>query len=365
MPGMRPRRVGILTGGGDCPGLNAVIRAFVKTADALCGWQVVGISHGFEGLLRPDGTQELTSDSVRGLLPRGGTILGTTNRGDPFHYKVLRDGCIEVVDRSSEALERLKQLQIDALVVVGGDGSLMTGLELQRRGMPIVGVPKTIDNDVSGTDVTFGFDTAVQTATDAIDKLHSTAESHDRVMILEVMGRNAGWIALESGLAGGGDVVLVPEIPFRVEKVAAHVKKRIKNGRSFSIVVAAEGAYPVGGSPIRISSGDPLAPTRLGGIGGWLAAELSAHVELEVRVTVLGHLQRGGSPSPFDRVLATRFGCAAALLVDEANYGKMVALRGTDIVPIALEDAVGTPKTIPMTSDKVVTARHLGMSFGD
>ncbi len=365
MAGGRLKRVAILTGGGDCPGLNAVIRAFVKTANAVYDWEVVGIADGFEGLLRTDGCCELSSENVRGLLPRGGTILGTSNRGDPFNHKVLVDGAVRVVDRSGEAVARLEELGIDALVVVGGDGSLSIGLRFQQLGVPVVGVPKTIDNDLSATDLTFGFDTAVATATEAIDKLHSTAESHHRVMLLEVMGRHAGWIALEAGLAGGCDVILIPEIPFRVERVIAHVEERDARGRNFSIVVVAEGACPVGGIPMTVESKDPLAPRRLGGIGNWLAEQLAHHTTHEVRVTVLGHLQRGGSPTPCDRVLATRFGCAAAHLVGQREFGKMVALRGQHVVPVTLEEAVGALKTVPPTCEKVLTARHMGMSFGD
>jgi 6-phosphofructokinase len=263
-------RVGILTGGGDCPGLNAVIRAVVRTADQFLPWRAVGILDGYEGLLRPDGLAPLASEDVRGLIRRGGTILGTSNRGDPFNYRTMVDGQVQSIDRSQEAIERLRAEGIGALIAVGGDGSLRIGLQLFQLGVPIVGVPKTIDNDLSATDVTFGFDTAVGVVTEAIDRLHSTAESHHRVMLVEVMGRHAGWIALEAGLAGGADMVLIPEIPFTIDRIVAAIEARERQGRSYCIVVVAEGAYPAGGAPISLPSGDPLAPSRLGGSGpGW------------------------------------------------------------------------------------------------
>jgi phosphofructokinase-like protein len=365
MSGSRIERVAILTGGGDCPGLNAVIRAFVKTADRFFGWEIVGILDGFEGLFRSDATVSLTSESVRGLLPQGGTILGTSNRGDPFRQRQVVDGEVRVLDRSREAVERLETLGTDALVVVGGDGSLTTGLELHQLGVPVVGVPKTIDNDISATDLTFGFDTAVRTATDAIDKLQSTAASHHRVMILEVMGRHAGWIALEAGLAGGVEVILIPEIPFRLVRIVEHLRERHKSGRNFSLIVVAEGACPMGGAPIVQGQRDPHAPVRLGGVGPWLAAQLGELIDHEVRATVLGHLQRGGSPSPSDRVLATRLGSAAAWLVGHGDFGKMVALRRRQIVPITLAEAVHRRKTVAPFGEDVMTARCLGISFGD
>ncbi len=359
------QRVGILTGGGDCPGLNAVIRAVVRTADRFCAWSVLGVLDGYEGLLRPDGIVELSRDSVRGLIRRGGTILGTSNRGDPFDYKVLVDGQVRSVDRSDEAIRRLRDEGIGALIAVGGDGSLRIALQLAERGVPVVGVPKTIDNDLSATDVTFGFDTAVGVVTEAIDRLHSTAESHHRVMLVEVMGRHAGWIALESGLAGGADIVLIPEIPFSVDRIVESIEERYRQDRNYCIIVVAEGAHPTGGTPILQASSDPLAPARLGGMCNWLAREIGQRMTHEVRSTTLGHLQRGGSPSAYDRVLATRLGAAAAWLVERGEFGRMVALRGTQIVPVPLADAVGVRKTVPPTGDKVATARYLGISFGD
>ena len=360
------RRVGILTAGGDCPGLNAVIRAFVKTADSYCDWEIFGIIDGFEGFLLPgeDGIRRLTGNDVRGILTLGGTILGTSNRCDPFAVRSFVDGQERVTDRSSDVIARCRELGIDALVVIGGDGSMKIGLAFAELGLPIVGVPKTIDNDLAATDVTFGFDTAVSTATDAIDRLRSTAEAHHRVMIIEVMGRDAGWIALEAGLAGGGDVILIPEIPFRVERIARAVEERSRTGRTFSIVVVAEGAHPAGGGQITQRVGPDGFP-RLGGVGVWLAEELGQRVRFEVRATVLGHIQRGGSPTAFDRVLATRLGCAAAWLVRHGDFGKMVAVQGAEIVPVPIEDAVRMQKRVPPAGDRVMTARYLGVSFGD
>jgi 6-phosphofructokinase 1 len=359
------RRVGVLTAGGDCPGLNAVIRAFVKTAEAHYDWEILGILDGFEGLLLPDGIRPLTYQDVRGILTQGGTILGTSNRCNPFAFRTLVDGQEQVTDRSADLLARFAELELGALVVIGGDGSLRIGLALQELGVPIVGVPKTIDNDLAATDVTFGFDTAVATATDAIDRLRSTAEAHHRVMIVEVMGRDAGWIALEAGLAGGGDIILIPEIPFRLDRVARAIEERNAHGRSFSIVVVAEGAYPVGGAPITQKRPGPDGIVRLGGVGVWLAEELGQRVRYEVRATVLGHTQRGGTPTAFDRVLATRLGCAAAWLVALGDFGKMVAVHGSQIVPVPVEEAVRTSKRVPPAGDRVLTARYLGVSFGD
>jgi 6-phosphofructokinase 1 len=359
------RRVGVLTAGGDCPGLNAVIRAFVKTAEGHYDWEILGILDGFEGLLAPDGVRPLSGDDVRGILTLGGTILGTSNRGNPFAVRSLVDGEERVDDRSADAIARLKEHDIGALVVIGGDGSMRIASQFQQLGVPIVGVPKTIDNDLAATDVTFGFDTAVATATDAIDRLRSTAEAHHRVMIVEVMGRDAGWIALEAGLAGGGDVILIPEIPFRIDRVARAIEERSLHGRTFSIVVVAEGAYPVGGTPIVQRRPGPDGFVRLGGVGVWLAEELGQRIRYEVRATVLGHVQRGGTPTAFDRVLASRLGCAAAWLVGQGDFGKMVAVHGSQIVPVPIEDCVRTSKRVPPAGDQVMTARYLGVSFGD
>ncbi|HZS01661.1 MAG TPA: ATP-dependent 6-phosphofructokinase [Chloroflexota bacterium] len=358
-------RIGVLTGGGDCPGLNAVLRGLVKTAVGRFGWEVLGFEDGFDGLLDPQRVQPLTLDAVRGILPRGGTILGTTNRSNPFDYVWKEGGAIRRADRSAEALERFRALGLDALVVVGGDGTLAIAERFYRLGMPVVGVPKTIDNDLSATDVTFGYQTALQTATEAIDRLHTTAESHHRVLVVEVMGRHAGWIAIESGLAGGADVILLPEIPFTVERVVAALEARRQRGRGFSIVVAAEGAAPRGGAQFVQASAAPTSPTRLGGIAVWLVAEIEARMDVEARAVVLGHLQRGGSPVAFDRVLGTRFGAAAARLIAAGGFGHMVALQTPRIVPVPLADAVGVMKRVPPDGELVETARGLGIAFGD
>jgi 6-phosphofructokinase 1 len=337
--------------------LNAVIRAVVKSAINLYGWDVIGIEDGFDGLIWPDRSRPLRLEDVRGILPRGGTILGTNNRGNPFAYKSDGQSHPNGEDLSDRVIHNIGRLGIDALVVIGGDGSLAIARDFAAKGVRLVGVPKTIDNDLSGTDVTFGFDTAVGTATDAIDKLHTTAESHHRVMILEVMGRYAGWIALESGMAGGADAILIPEIPFRVESVSRAVEMRDANGSKFSIIVVAEGAAPVGGQPMRLEG------TRLGGIGNWLGEQLSDLTDKEVRVTVLGHLQRGGSPSAFDRILASRFGVAAVRLLAAGGFSRMVAYHGPDVDSVPIEEAIGVSKQVPPDGEHVAAARALGISF--
>jgi 6-phosphofructokinase 1 len=355
----------VLTGGGDCPGLNAVLRALVKTAAGSYGWEVLGFEDGFDGLLDPERVQPLTLDAVRGILPRGGTILGTTNRSNPFDYIWKENGAVRRADRSAEALERFRALELEALVVIGGEGTLAIAEQFYRLGMPVVGVPKTIDNDLSATDVTFGYQTALQFATEAIDRLHTTAESHHRVLVVEVMGRHAGWIAVESGLAGGGDVILLPEIPFEVDRVLTALEARQSRGRGFSIVVAAEGAAPRGGEQIVQASTDATSPTRLGGIGAWLVTEIEARMEVEARCVVLGHLQRGGSPVAFDRVLGTRFGAAAARLVAAGGFGQMVALQSPRVVAVPLAEAIGVLKRVPPDGELVAAARGLGICFGD
>jgi 6-phosphofructokinase 1 len=356
------KRIGMLTGGGDCPGLNAVIRATVKTAISEFGMTVFGIKDGFEGLIRDgDCVYELTPAHVRGLLPRGGTILGTTNRGNPFSFPAQRNGRTVAVDKSRTVMNRFKALGLDALVVIGGDGSLSIAHQFAERGMPVVGVPKTIDNDLSATDYTFGFNTAVRTATEAIDKLHTTAESHHRAMVIEVMGRDAGWIALSAGLAGGADVILIPEIPYRAASICAKVRARAQAGCDFSIVVAAEGAKPLRGRSVYLDA----KRKRLGGVGEKVAADITKHSGHETRVTVLGHLQRGGSPSAFDRILASRFGAAAARLAARGEFGRMVCLQGADIASVPIAEAIGKLKTVPPHGELVQTARDLGISFGD
>jgi 6-phosphofructokinase 1 len=351
------RKIGILTGGGDCPGLNAVIRAAVRTGIRDHDLDVVGIQLGFEGLLTK-AVIPLTLESIRGILPKGGTLLRTTNRGNPFQFPMPNGEC---VDRSDEVVRNLAEMGIDGLIAIGGDGTLRIAQRLGERGVPIVAVPKTIDNDLAATDVTFGFMTAVAVATEAVDRLHTTAESHERVMILEVMGRNAGWIALEAGIAGGADIILIPEIPYHPEHIVESIRSRQSEGSKFDIIVVAEGARRAGGEAAYIDK----ATRRLGGIAYQVAVDIAQHIELEIRVTVLGHVQRGGSPIPFDRILASRFGVAAAELVARGEGGRMVALRGDDIVSVPIADAVSNPKWVDPDGQLAATARSLGISFAE
>jgi 6-phosphofructokinase 1 len=356
------KRIGVLTGGGDAPGLNAVIRAVVKSAFN-AGIEVVGLEDSFDGLLDPSRTRPLTPKHVTGILRLGGTILGTTNRGNPFEYPANSpEGKIDYSDR---VVETFNQMGLQALVVIGGDGSLSIAHQFYLKGIPVVGVPKTIDNDIVGTTSCFGFDTAVAFAADAIDRLHTTAEAHKRIMVVEVMGRYAGWIALHAGVAGGADVILMPEIPFDAQKVAEAIKRRESFGAKFSIVVVAEGAKPVGGNMTIREEARAGYVERLGGVGIIVAEQLEEMTGRESRCVVLGHLQRGGGPTAFDRVLATRFGGAAVELIRRGVFGKMVANNPPDIVPIPLADVVGRTKTVPLDSDLVKTARALGVSLGD
>src|SRR6476661_3818243 len=358
-------RIALSTGGGDAPGLNAVIRAAVLAAINL-GWDVLGIKRGFAGLLGEDEVIPLTKDSVRGIAHLGGTILRTTNRGNPFHYpRAQPDGRIVEEDRSDELIENARQLGIEAIISIGGDGSLSIAKRLCDKGMRIVGVPKTIDNDVSGTITSFGFDTAVNTALEAIDKLHTTAESHDRVIVLEVMGRESGFIALHSGLAGTADVILIPEIPYDLRKVCEKIMSRNRAGRHFSIVVVAEGAFPRGGQVSIIGESLPGEAKRLGGICEPIAREIQRMTGKETRSLVLGHLQRGGMPTGYDRLLATRFGGAAVRAVADEKWGHMVALQSPHIVTIPIEEALSEPKRVQPLHDVVLTARETGISFGD
>jgi ATP-dependent phosphofructokinase / diphosphate-dependent phosphofructokinase len=356
------KRIGILTGGGDAPGLNAVIRAVVKSATNH-GCDVIGLEDSFDGLIEPDRWRRLTPRDVTGILRIGGTILGTTNRGNPFAYPVDTSGGKR--DYSDRCVEMFKHLGLDALVVIGGDGTLGIAHQFFHRGIPLVGVPKTIDNDIVETTNTFGFDTAVSFATDAIDRLHTTAEAHHRVMVVEVMGRYAGWIALYAGVAGGADVILIPEIPFDLEKVAELIRAREAYGARFSIVVVAEGARPLGGSRSVISEGNAAYAERLGGMGARVAAELEPLTGKETRSVVLGHLQRGGAPTSFDRVLATRFGARAVELLLEGQFGTMVAFHPPDIVAVPLSKIVGRTRNVPVNFDVVRTARAMGISLGD
>lgn len=350
------QRIGVLTSGGDAPGLNAVIRAVVKAAAGL-SWEVLGIEDGFEGLLGEKAYRTLTTPDVQGLLPRGGTILHTTNKG---HFSGPRNPSLSSAeDPYAQAAASIGELGLTALITIGGEGTQRISLELYKMGCPVIGVPKTIDNDLAGTDRTFGFDTALQVATDAIDRLHTTAASHNRVMVLEVMGRHTGWIALHAGLAGGSDVILIPEIPFNIEYVAEKIRQREQYGSTFSIVVVAEGARPMGGTEMYVAGG------RLGGIGNWVGERLQELTGKDTRVVVLGHLQRGGSPSPYDRLLSTRYGAAAVNAAHRGIFGEMVALRAQEIITVPLAEACGHLKTVRPHSDLVLCGRSLGVSFGD
>ena len=361
----RIRRIAINTGGGDAPGLNAVIRAATLAA-LQNGWEVLGIRRGYTGLLEGEvdgepGICPLTHHSVRGITHLGGTILGTTTRGNPFGLTVRQpDGSWGTVDRSMEIVERFREMEIDALIAIGGDGSLQIANALYAKGLPVIGVPKTIDNDLLATDFTFGFQTAVEVATDAIGRLHSTAEAHQRAMVVQVMGRHTGWIALESGLAGGADVIIIPEIPYRIESIVDKVRERDETGRRFSIIVVAEGAKPKDGDASFVGE-----TSRYGGIAERLAGEIEDRSGKETRTLVLGHIQRGGSPIAFDRNLALRFGAAAVRCIQEGSLGTMVALQGQRIVPVPIGDAVHEVKKVSVDSDVVMTARQLGISLGD
>ena len=361
------RRIGILTSGGDCPGLNPVIRAVVKRGVTQLGLEVFGIRDSYNGLLSsPYRVMNLGRDAVRGILTRGGTILGTTNHGSPFAFPMKQaSGEIVYVDRSREVVEAVRILELEGVIMVGGDGSLKIAHQFMEMGVPMIGVPKTIDNDIAATDYTFGFNTAVEVATEAIDRLQSTAESHDRVMVCEVMGRDAGWIALHAGIAGGADVILVPELPFDLARVCDKLKRRVAAGRLSSIVVVAEGAAEstFGQSIVEHGDGGGRMP-RLGGAGAYVAKSIQERTGIETRVTVLGHLQRGGTPSAYDRLLATRYGFGAVELVREKRWGEMVALKGTEIVGVPIIDVVGRIKTIDPNGQTVQAAKGLGIEFG-
>jgi 6-phosphofructokinase len=377
-------KIAISTGGGDAPGLNAVIRAVVLSAHQR-GWETFGVRRGYDGLLPPDvryrkdhrtadtGPEEIDDGlislgprEVRGITHLGGTILGTTNYGNPFQWpRVLPDGSVVEEDRSDQVIASIRAHGFDAVVAIGGDGSLAIAHRLFEKGVPVVGVPKTIDNDVSGTETTFGFDTAVSTATDALDKIHTTAESHDRVFVVELMGRYAGWIALHSGLSGSADVILIPEIPFDIEKVCRQILDRERRGRRFSIVVAAEGARPLGGQTvIRQAAGEGRAE-RLGGIGEELARDIGGRTGKVTRSLVLGHLQRGGSPTTFDRLLALRFGSGAVRAIAAGDFGSCVVYTPPNVSRVPLSQVIGRPKLVPLDSGIILTARNLGISLGD
>jgi 6-phosphofructokinase 1 len=362
------KKIAINTGGGDAPGLNAVLRAVTLSAIER-GIEVWGIKHGYRGLLDddPNGIIRLDRDSVRGIMHLGGTILGTANRGDPFHYPTEEDGKLVPKDRADELVAKFKEKGFEALVAVGGDGSLCIANKLVERGLPlVVGVPKTIDNDVYGTELTFGFDTAVSIATEAIDRLHSTTEAHERVMVVEVMGRNAGWIALRAGIAGGADVILIPEVPFSYAPIVEKILQRERRGRHFSIVVAAEGAHAKGADIDVKDAGDAFRRVAvLGGVAERVAKELAARTGKETRSMVLGHLQRGGGPTTYDRLLALRFGAGAVRFLVEGCESGMVALRNHRIELLPLATVAGRTKTVDVHGDTVITAREMNICFGD
>ncbi len=357
--------IAVSTGGGDAPGLNAVIRAVVL-GGLNRGWEVLGIRRGFGGLLGDSPVVSLDRADVRGLTNVGGTMLGTTNRGNPFRWPVPQsDGTWVEADRSDELIDKARLLGIKAVVAVGGDGTLGIAADLAEKGLPMVGVPKTIDNDVGGTWTTFGFDTAVNTATDAMDKIESTAESHERVMVVEVMGRYAGWIALHAGLAGSAHAILIPEIPFDLDKVCDKVRQREALGRKFSVVIVAEGATHKGGSAVLKAGAVAGASERLGGVSNLVAEYIQMHTGKETRTVTLGHLQRGGRPTTFDRLLALRFGAAAVRAVEQGDVNHMVAFDPPNVKTVPLKEAVGNPHVVPLDCDQIRTARELGISMGD
>lgn len=359
--GGKIQSIGVANGGGDAPGLNAVIRGVVRTAILQHDWHVIGITNGFDGLIWPERSIPLTLHSIAGILPRGGTILGTTNRGNPFQYVLEENGQNVTHNFAPVCCDHMRQLGLDALVVIGGDGTLRIAYDLWKMGIPVVGVPKTIDNDLLATEVTFGFDTALHVATDAIDRLHTTAASHGRVMVIEVMGRDAGWIALHSGIAGGADVILIPEIPFDLKIICEKIREHEASGKKFSIVVVAEGVKLPATDPF----GNPLPAPRPGQVGNVIGEVIRNVLKRDVRVTVLGHIQRGGSPSPFDRILSTRFGVAAVELVARGEFGRMVCLRCGEIESVPMERAIGANRFVSPKSGTVRAARSVGITFGD
>jgi len=363
----RSLRLGVLTGGGDCPGLNALIRGLVKRGTHEFGHEFVGLENGYMGLVEPGLAHPLTEEDTRGILPKGGTILGTSNKANPFAYPFHENGHWVERDVSDQVLRRCEELKLDGLVAIGGDGTLSIGSQLAAKGLHVVGCPKTIDNDLSGTDQTFGFDTARLIITEALDRLHSTAEAHDRVMVVEIMGRHAGFLTLDSGIAGGADVILIPEIPYRVDAIVEKIRRRSTRRRSFSIIAISEGAFPEGGALAVLEKAEDIpgrGVVRLGGSGKVCADLLARHVEAEIRVTVLGHLQRGGSPSAADRLLATRYGCKVLDLVRDGQWNHMVALRAGEIVAVPLSESRKERRVDP-SGELVRFAKSMGISFGD
>lgn len=360
----RIKKIAVLTGGGDCPGLNAVIRGVTKPALDF-GMSVIGIEDGFEGFVEGR-CRTLTNNDVSGILNIGGTILGSSNKGDPFHWPQKIKEKTKIVNRADVVLKNYKKWKLDALIAIGGDGTMHICNELSKLGMNIIGVPKTIDNDLEATDLTFGHDSAVYIVTEAIDRLHTTASSHHRVMVVETMGRYAGWIALNAGLAGGADIILIPEIDFYWDDIYDKIEQRLKMGKRFSIICVAEGAKPAGGDLViyqkDIKRTDPL---RLGGIGKMVADKITENTGRETRYTVLGHLQRGGSPTPFDRILSTKLGTFAIQLADKKEFGMMAALKGTEIVAVSIKEAIKKQKLVKMDSQAVRAAKAVGVSFGN
>ena len=359
------KRIGILTGGGDAPGLNAAIRAVVKTSLGIYDNQVFGIRNGYQGLLEEGGVYPLDYDSVRGILPQGGTILGAANRGNPFAFDVDREGETVTKDLSDEVVQKIKDLGLDVLIAVGGDGTLSIAKGLIEKGAPIIGIPKTIDNDVYGTEATIGYDTAVEMATAALDRLHTTAEAHHRAMVLELMGRHAGFIALMAGVSGGADVILIPEIPFTYDIICQKIEARVKRGTLFSLLAVSEGAHLQGGEPIYQEAETKDGAPKLGGVGDAVSKHIQDDCGVESRVTVLGHLQRGGSPSAADRWLASRFGAVAAGLAEEGRIGRMVSLQGGRVRHVDLLEAMKYKKRVDPKGAGVQTARGLGICMGD
>ncbi len=361
----KKKSIAILTGGGDCPGINAVIRAVAKKAIHEIGMEVIGIEDGYHGIVN-NRYRPLQYKDVSGILTLGGTILGTSKTANPYRYPVMKGNRLEFQDRSKTAIQNLKRLNLTCLVCIGGDGTLGIAYRLFKDGIPVVGLPKTIDNDLRGTDITFGFDSAVSIATEGIDRIHTTAESLHRIMIVEVMGHRAGWIGLYSGVAGGGDIILIPEIPYDIHLIAEKVKDRNKKGKRFSIVVIAEGAKPKGGDVIiqRIveESSDPI---RLGGIGFALGEQIEKLTNLETRTVVMGHLLRGGPPTPFDRILATGLGTKAVDMIEDGEFGYMVGARNNSLVKVPLNEVAKGPRLVPLNHPMIKAARSLGTSFGD
>lgn len=359
------RKIGVLTGGGDCPGLNAVIRGVYKTLKRECECELIGILDGFDGLIH-DRFVHITPQFVRGILTKGGTILGTSNKGNPMNYPVeLEDGSVEFKDYTDKITDTYNRLGLEGIIVIGGDGTLNIAHTLSKGCLKYVGVPKTIDNDIYDTDMTFGFNTAVQVVTDAIDRIHSTAESHHRVMLIETMGRDAGWIALYSGVSGGADIILIPEIPYKMDAIIKKLKERYDEGKKFSIIVVAEGAKPAGGEVFgKLNKKNIYDRIKLGGISVKLAEDLEELTGFECRNTVLGYIQRGGTPTAYDRMLATRYGCAAAIAFLEGQFGKMTVLEGNNIVLKAVDDNAGKKRCVEQDNDIVKDAIKTGISFG-